>query len=162
LKLSVLSFQFSVNRLSFNSKLKTQNSKLSFVPLWLEKETVRPVMQTKFERQGNCFAAAAASILELPINHVPRKRGEGWLERWREWLKGRGLSIEWYGCEGRRPPRGWSILTIEGGYRGGHAVVCFDGRVVHDPKDADPKRALRARQIHWYVFTMLDPSKGGG
>jgi hypothetical protein len=117
-----------------------------------------PIKQTRFKSQGNCFAAAAASILELPLNRVPRKTGRGWLENWRNWLKRRGLSIEWYAVEGHRPPRGFAILTVTGGYKGGHAVVCHDGRIVHDPKDCDLESASKARPLHWYVFTVLNPA----
>lgn len=47
-----------------------------------------PVRQTQFAERGNCFSAAMASILELPLNKVPRrssKAGEDrhWLGRWR-------------------------------------------------------------------------------
>jgi hypothetical protein len=117
-----------------------------------------PTMQTKFESQGNCFAAAAASILEVGIDDVPQTRGDGWLEEWRDWLKDRGLSIEWYAATGHRAPRGYSILTVKGVCEGGHAVVCLDGRIVHDPKDGNLERSPLS-WLHWYVFTKLNPAE---
>ena len=38
-----------------------------------------PVMQTKFDIEGNCFAACVASILEVSIDEVPwLKVSESW------------------------------------------------------------------------------------
>lgn len=115
---------------------------------------MKPVWQTC----SNCFSASAASILETGLNRVPRKRdGDSWLDNWRDWLERRGLSIEWYSAN-RKAPRGWSILTVKG-RKETHAVVCFNGIVMHDPKRKNLKLASNATKVHYYVFTVINPKE---
>lgn len=106
-----------------------------------------PVYQTMSvgnDGQGNCFNACIASILELPLREVARihPRDEPYWGAWKSWLAGRGLALNKHSPA--RPPKGYSIASgrstrryPEGHAKAGenihHAVVCFDGEVVHDP-----------------------------
>lgn len=40
---------------------------------------MKPVNQTRFGKEGNCFCACIASILECPIEIVDFKMGENWI-----------------------------------------------------------------------------------
>lgn len=121
---------------------------------------MKPRVQTKVGEKGNCFVAAAASILELPINMLPRvKHSKEWLNYWRRWLRKRGMGIVWFEADGRTAPSGWAVLTVKCGYEAGHAVVCFDGEIIHDPMVGNLEKAREARRLHWYVFTILNPAE---
>jgi len=67
---------------------------------------MKPVYQTRFGKResedtkgGNCFQAALASLLELPLKRVPDfcniypLEGREWYDRYIEWLRRRGLSV---------------------------------------------------------------------
>ena len=111
-----------------------------------------PVYQTHFSRdgdRGNCWAACIASLVGCRIGDVPdtRHSTDGtWFDLTSEWLSGRGLVIEVIGGKRKLPesmgggcvsydaPIGWAIACGKSP-RGpwGHAVVVFDGRIIHDP-----------------------------
>jgi hypothetical protein len=107
---------------------------------------MKPVDQTTFgPRDGNCFSACIASILELPISEVPWFMG-GQDDRWMErnllpWLAPRGLYAICFGLRGPDDwvPPGYYIVGGESA-RGGclHSVVALAGKTVHDPH---PSRA---------------------
>jgi hypothetical protein len=122
---------------------------------------MKPVEQTYLTYpDGNCFAACVASVLELPLEAVPDFKGEGWLDRWQEWLAKHNLTFvnfhidpadEW------RPP-GYSLLAADSP-RGAwlHSVVCHNGTIVFDPH---PERHMGVgKWQEWTVFVVLDPSK---
>lgn len=110
-----------------------------------------PVYQTMSlanDGEGNCFNACVASVLELPLREVaaihPKFEGDYW-GAWDAWFSERGLKIEWrVACPSRTPPRGYAIASgrssrlypeghAKAGQRIHHAVVMFDGELVHDP-----------------------------
>lgn len=94
---------------------------------------------------GNCFNACVASLLERPLRDVaqihPNFDGRYWTA-WHNWLEHQGLKRVAHAAAA--PPKGWSIAHGDGfrtypeghDYAGvpiGHAVVAFDGEVLHDP-----------------------------
>lgn len=94
---------------------------------------MRPVDQTTFGfNDGNCLSACVASILELPIAHVPSFVGDD--RRFLRWLGERGLSATTYSPASYVPP-GYAIAAGPSARFGGrlHACVAYDGAVVHDP-----------------------------
>lgn len=110
-----------------------------------------PVYQTMSlanDGEGNCFNACIASVLELPLREVaaihPKFEGDYW-GAWNAWFGERGLKIEWRAARpDRPPPRGFAIASgrssrlypddhAKAGERIHHAVVVFDGVLVHDP-----------------------------
>ena len=94
---------------------------------------MRPVDQTLHGiNDGNCFAASVASILELPLGAVPHTFGVN--DAFLRWLAVHGLSATLYDAAGY-VPRGYSIAAGPSLRFAGrmHAVVAFDGKVVHDP-----------------------------
>jgi hypothetical protein len=110
--------------------------------------SMKPVMQTKFGKEGNCTQACICSILELPIEDAPDVPDEKyWMTVINRWLEKKGLvlmvvSTVFDSVDGRRlcvkKPRVYPMdcYYVVGGRspRGiGHSVV-FQGEVmVHDP-----------------------------
>ena len=123
------------------------------------------VEQTIRGELGNCFGACVASIFELPVGDMPDylqgiPDNPNWLNVWREWLAKRNLGIVYtrFCCADCVPPAGYSILTI--GWKDSsiaHAVVCFNGEIVHDPVSG--KLGADFTKYFWHVFTVLDPVK---
>lgn len=122
-----------------------------------------PVMQTNFDG-GNCLSACLASILELPLADVvdttPPADTEGW-SQWNlviEWLRGRGLTlwpmdgtllrlVETYAGPRLQPhPPCAHYIGSGPSPRGSdyHAVVMYQGEIVHDPH---PGKGLSVREI---------------
>ena len=93
---------------------------------------MRPVDQTGYGvSDGNCLSAALASILEVPVEAVPRfVRVDG---RLLGWLADRALSASVFPAG--TPPAGYSIAVGPSLRFAGlmHACVAYDGAVVHDP-----------------------------
>jgi hypothetical protein len=119
-----------------------------------------PITQTIFTTPGgNCMAACIASILELPLGMLPNPQGGNgeWYLEWQAWLRQYNLQILVFEHGGEWIPTGYSILcgkSPRGDWR--HAVVCFDGAMVHDPH---PDRTGVESRLEWTVFTVVDPSK---
>lgn len=105
---------------------------------------MKPVDQTTFGEEGNCFAACVASILELPIEEVPNfcvaYPHDTWFEEFNRWLEPRGLAcvsmqadvvdVEAFCASAPRIP-----LIVDGRSPRGrrHGVVYVDGKLAHDP-----------------------------
>lgn len=98
-----------------------------------------PVKQTKFSTEsenGNCMAAALASLLDLDISLVPafEERQDRWKQTLLEWLSCLGLTINVFNNkDDEEPPRGYAIATGVSSRGIRHAVVVLDGAFVHDP-----------------------------
>ena len=107
-----------------------------------------PVYQTLTianDGTGNCFNACVASILERPLRDVCQVLpgpADYWGE-WNRWLATLGLEINYVPLD-QGPPKGWAIASGYGGRffpegheKAGepilHAVVVFNGEVIHDP-----------------------------
>lgn len=99
-----------------------------------------PVDQTVFGApHGNCFSAAVASIMELPLSEVPFFMGsDDWWPGFLAWLLPRGWVAAYIPKEdlGGLRPKGFYILSGQSP-RGPHVVVAEGYQVVHDP---NPKR----------------------
>jgi hypothetical protein len=102
---------------------------------------VRPVLQSVSGPDGDCFAACVASLLEVDLAAVPdlAAAGDRWASVLRRWLAARGLRVDFRPGDGRpladqrNPPRGYAVVGQRGRDGSVHAVVCRDGRIVHDP-----------------------------
>ena len=104
-----------------------------------------PLYQTRFWRseteRGNCWQAAVASVLELPLEEVPDfiqddvDSGEPWWPKFVAWCGERGIEpIELRPPLQEAPPGEYVVgtaATPDG--RGYHAFVARDGRMAHDP-----------------------------
>ena len=92
---------------------------------------MRPVKQTKFGTQGNCLAACLASLLSLPLEQVPEFPGNTWFNDLYLWLLDQGYRL----CESDSEllQHGNAVAVGQGPRGWRHAVVWYDGRMLHDP-----------------------------
>ena len=86
--------------------------------------------------RGNCYAAAIASLLEIPITEVPNVEtlfhieGQLWLDVMLKFLESKGYKLQtksvtedgYYYIASGDSPRGVK-----------HSVIYFNGKMVHDP-----------------------------
>lgn len=123
-----------------------------------------PVFQTMTvanDGQGNCFNACIASILELPLRDVAQihPKSEPYWSAWDRWFAERGMELEV--CEADDPPKGWSIAKGEGfriypddhpraGRPISHAVVAFNGEILHDPYPGG--KGLKTIEGYWELI----------
>lgn len=122
-----------------------------------------PVDQTSFfdraaGTHGNCVQAAVATLLDLPLDHVPdliggATTGADQDRRLRRWLRGRGLEMVRLGGH-------WILdafyLASGPSARGvHHMVVMRDGLVAHDPH---PSRTGLERVEQCYLVVPQDIS----
>lgn len=116
-----------------------------------------PVDQTIFgDPHGNCFAACLASITGIPLgDFAPTPPpSNAWLYPIQRFLADRGWTLLYIpnGTDvlfGRFLPTGYHV----GGGRSrrgiAHAVVCLDGKMVHDPH---PSRAGIEGVERWFLL----------
>ncbi len=121
------------------------------------------VDQTKYtEKDGNCFAACLASILEVPLSEIPNPKEKTiWLDKINKWLilKFRLMLVLVDFRVGNQAPVGYTIGSGKSPRMDClHAVVCKDGAIVHDPH---PDRSgLRDDVIEDHaLFVLTDPKK---
>lgn len=104
---------------------------------------MKPVFQTKFNEDGNCWAACIASIFELDINKIPNFYKEYqslWFYEFTKWLSEIGhYPFLIYHKNIHKtvydfPPNTHYIASGQSP-RGNfdHAVVAFGGELIHDP-----------------------------
>lgn len=121
---------------------------------------MKPVDQTKLHSEsvnGNCFAAALASIFELPIDDVPDFVGDRWWFDFVNWLNSNGWDvIRWdnkiellgiYLVAGKSPRGDFD-----------HVVVFENGKMIHDPH---PTKQGLGNIKFCMAFLPLDPGIGG-
>jgi hypothetical protein len=107
---------------------------------------VIPVTQTKFGYpDGNCMAAAVASVFELPLEDVPDLATPRWLAVLAAYLEPLGLCP----LASPVPVEGWSVVCGDGPRGNLHAVVALDGAIVHDPH---PDRSGLLNAHHYIAF----------
>jgi hypothetical protein len=129
---------------------------------------LKPVTQTRTGRPlGNCWAAAIASILELPIEAVDwsadmtaeqiepdpaaNDTSDEWQERRKERLRALGYwesFIEPTQLDQSALPPWVHYVVLGDNVEGGHAVVFRAGQLAHDP---NPKQH-GVDEIAWLVF----------
>ncbi len=102
------------------------------------------------------MAACIASLLELSIEDVPNPHDKDWWDQWLAWLRPRGLYLV-EASGGDWLPPGYSILVGKSP-RGDflHAVVAYNGEIVHDPHPVGG--GLRTREAY-DLLVAYDPVK---
>ena len=123
---------------------------------------MRPVHQTRFDAEtGNCYAACLASLLEIPLGHVPDDlNGDDWLDRANAFLATRNLRTMTFAWDTERPWAFGPVWHVVAGRspRGNwnHACVGFGGEIVHDPNPEGGGLVGTAREID--IFVVVDPA----
>jgi hypothetical protein len=115
-------------------------------------------------KNGDCFGACVASILELDDwPNFNRKEKGPWIDQWNDYLAPRNLEIV-YVPGGHPPPNGYCLMVINSVNFAGatHSVVWKgdgkgSGEVVHDPSPL--KHPKDYEPVGWYCFAVLDPLK---
>jgi len=109
---------------------------------------VKKVYQTRSgNRNGNCFQAAVASILELDLDEVPdfcnAYSNKDWWDEFVKWLNKRGITADVIEINSRQLKdqiyRNCYLLVagkVEGVW---HQVVYRNGKMVHDPNPLHKK-----------------------
>lgn len=104
-----------------------------------------PVTQTRLHienpdgtvlQKGNCYQAALASIMELPLDEVPNfieMEDDVWYPIFLEFVKSKGFEYNW----SYDVPKGYHIGSgisprARKDKRITHAVICLDGEMVFD------------------------------
>lgn len=103
-----------------------------------KKESMIPVTQTTFGADGNCLCACLASILHTDIDLIPNPKRDFWQDEMNEYLvNNHGVFMMTVHIAGGDIPLHFSeSYTIGCGKSNSgllHAVVCRDGKIVHDP-----------------------------
>lgn len=119
---------------------------------------MKPVDQTRDGETGNCYCAALASLLEVPLETMPditadTMDGCNWLRFVRSYLwKHHRLAILSMDSRlvSRVKPIGWHLMNGQSPRNSehGHAVVGWNGEIAHDPH---PSRAGLVK-VHDYEF----------
>ena len=100
---------------------------------------MRKTLQTKFGKNGNCFAACVASITHKKIEDVPQFEECGadgsWFTLLKEWCKANKYAIDYTFIT----PRGYSIACGKTSKykRVKHACVYLNGKLCFDPHPSD-------------------------
>lgn len=99
--------------------------------------------QTVIGKRGNCWQAALASLLGLPLDEVPDFVNDPvsrpmWLEKSREFVQRRGHRLEHLAPAFPVPDAGPVVIAVGPSPRLEHAshavlVSALDGTLVHDP-----------------------------
>jgi hypothetical protein len=124
---------------------------------------MKQVIQTRFNTEGNCFAACVASILEVSIDEVPwLKEPENWEDyslRLNNYLKEKHdlklFAFEYDSLTNHYPDTltdGFYIVSgkIEGGLE--HSVVYKNRELVHD---SNPKKNKIIKLEYIYLFIKI-------
>ena len=128
------------------------------------------IYQTKFRgtdapvgERGNCWQAAVASILELPLEEVPDiqiyDEDMHWFDQFREWLAQYGLGAIGLSTGGNITIQGYCLMeckstTLKNGEM--HVVVGLNQEMIHDP---NPNATNLGEVVDYIVFTALDPAR---
>ena len=91
------------------------------------------------QKPDGCYAAALASITEIPLDDFPQPEpGEisqdrfyGYRNRVLKFLWSRGWFLAYIPKD--FPPKGYSVISGMSPRNIGHCCVALDGKVVHDP-----------------------------
>lgn len=124
-----------------------------------------PLDQTQFSNadeklKGNCLQTCFASIFELPLEEVPHfaSFGSEWGEKLFEWCDAWGIWPIWVNKsqEKFKSVTGYTIGCGPGPRGFQHAIVCMDGKMIHDPH---PSRAGLIEITDHITFVLREPAK---
>ena len=122
---------------------------------------MKPVYQTRFGKDGNCFAACIASLLECPIHDVdwPMIDDTTWIEQWNDRLSKLGWMFIEVPMSGNLPTLPSGCLVIICGMSSGgllHSAIgrynrdgsCITITCVHDPISPDSNKAYLVSVVY--------------
>ncbi len=103
---------------------------------------MKPAHQTKLHDpdngvNGNCLAACLASLLEIPLDIIPKfedmmvKNSEDWFEAFTDWLDRLGFTILTWESDTWLP--GYYLASGMSERGNNHIVIYKGGELAHDP-----------------------------
>ncbi len=124
---------------------------------------MKPVKQTKFgPKEGDCFPACLASILEIDIDPIPDFMNEEWPGNFEKWLRVKyGLYPIWVFHPVQLRPFGYYILSGKsprGDFQ--HSIVMYDGGFSFDPhpEGGDSLETALESIVDTCVLAQLNPA----
>lgn len=132
---------------------------------------MKPVFQSTFGfPKGDCFSAVLASILEVPLEIVPRfcdHPDEDWTPLINDWLRPRGLYyvvFQWNDYLNEIIVGNGGIYELSGRSPRGdhyHAVVGLGGLIIHDPHPDGRGIRPHTDEYPWIAGLLVpfDPTK---
>lgn len=126
---------------------------------------MKPIYQTVFGYpQGNCQAACLATIMGVPLSDIPDDPEVAWTDRnemHAQWLRNLGFyMLTFLSGEEYVPIPGvviWSVPSQK--YDCLHAVVAYNGRIVHDPREDNEPYPADTKPKEVTVIIPLDPAE---
>jgi len=98
---------------------------------------MRPVVQSRTGKVGNCFAASLASVLNLPLRSVPDFKRANLDPEVNRWL-GKNYGLQYKELPITDPaPLGYHFILGLSPRGGQHCVVGYNGKLAHDPHPMD-------------------------
>jgi hypothetical protein len=138
---------------------------------------VKPVYQTILNgphsdpsMRGNCYSAAIASVLELPLEQVPHFvaiDGDEWWWTLQRFVGQFGLTSQWIDVEEKpqwreyRPEGYWIASIRHHGKEWGHSLVMLGDELAHDPMPGSRRTTVSQAEMDRAVIewlTATDPS----
>lgn len=116
-----------------------------------------PVKQTRYGREGNCLAACVASVLECRLEAVPEFGYDGWYQQLENWLMRQQMRLLRSDSEQTRLGIAIAVGNSERNLR--HAVVWYDGRMLHDPH---PGRTGLVGDPVYFLYVSIGSQEGLG
>jgi len=118
---------------------------------------MRGVLQ---DHPETCVQAAIASLLELPLEQVPRFDARNWGLELAEWLSRLGFGMLNCTLNDASPPdtpNGYTLCAMPSTHRPGwlHCVVCYNGKVIWCPLEGEQPGTENARE--YTILYPLDP-----
>lgn len=89
--------------------------------------------------RGNCWSAAIASIVEVPLKEVPNfvqeddEGGQDWWDATMWWLDSRGLVMRQHSIMDIQADEYYIVTGSSYRFNGGHAVIYRGWNLAHDP-----------------------------
>lgn len=111
------------------------------------------------DAKDDCLMACVASIIECSLQDLPvlgdQHRDGSWYEVVQSSLREKGFELVYTDNYPAFLPYGYHIGAGPSprGCTGGHAVVCLDGRIVHDPHESNAGIAFVE---YWCLIYPLD------
>jgi hypothetical protein len=128
-----------------------------------------PVLQDTFydestpegRTRGNCWSAAIASLVEVPLNEVPNfvqeddeSNGEkDWWDSTMFWLDERGLVMKQHSRQEINSDEYYIVTGRSYRFDGGHAVIYHGWNMAHDPFPG----GMGVTQI-WGIYSIKEKS----
>lgn len=119
---------------------------------------MKPVYQTLFKPPAaNCFQAAMASVLELPLDDVPNfVLEERWWQAANDFLRPRDLYLITVPAQEEWTPIGYHLVAGPSPrLNGWHCLVGLNGQPIFDPHPSGNCKLGTQERWEWHLFVSM-------